>query len=184
MIKTDREKLIQKIRNAFEDVKLEDGIGLWEAQGLDDYKTPGECKKLREKDETEDWNLVSLSGFYQCYSSPSFFDAKGMRFHLPIMLLQALDVFEAEEENLLGVAPDVEFHLTSMVIYLDDDSKNAKRMMEYQEMRFSLLDKSQIECVVSFLEYRMKEMEDHKNDYNYPEMEKAVEFWKKKLIEQ
>ena len=46
---TNRELLIQQINDAFQNVRLEDGIGLWEAQGLDDRLTSKECKKLRVK---------------------------------------------------------------------------------------------------------------------------------------
>ena len=43
LIKRKAEKLITTVKNAFSKVKLENGIGLFEAQGIDDYKTKEEC---------------------------------------------------------------------------------------------------------------------------------------------
>ena len=74
-----KQKLIQEIYKSFKDVKLEDGVGLWEGQGLDDYCTVEECKKLRERDEKDDWSRISVLDLVKCSSSLCFFDAKGMR---------------------------------------------------------------------------------------------------------
>ena len=46
-----KEELIKEIYDAFKGVRLEDGIGLWEAQGLDDYADPKTMAELRKKDE-------------------------------------------------------------------------------------------------------------------------------------
>jgi len=110
-----KEQLIVIIRNAFQNVKLEDGIGLWEAQGHDDRLSDFECKKLRRKDEVDDWKNIAIENMYICSSSLSFFDAKGLRFHMPKYLLLALNECQPEEEELkqkgiisLGDTPDIE----------------------------------------------------------------------------
>ena len=82
-----KEKLKTKIRTAFKAVELEDGIGLWEAQGVDDYADKKTILKLREKDERKNWNNISYKELAICESSLSFFDAKGMRFYLPQFLI-------------------------------------------------------------------------------------------------
>lgn len=76
-------QLIGKIYGAFKDVLLEDGIGLWEGLALDDRleNTP-EYEALKAKDERHDWQKIPVLHLYECSSSISFLDAKGMRFHL------------------------------------------------------------------------------------------------------
>lgn len=76
-----------QIQDAFADVVLGEGIGLWQAQGIDDYKSLAECLVLRERDEKLDWLKISAQDLNKCNSSLSFFDAQGMRFHLPAFLI-------------------------------------------------------------------------------------------------
>ena len=84
------EGLCERIRTAFNGVKLGDGIGLWQAQGLDDYETPEVCADYRLKDEDEDWSRISDDTLQRCNSSPSFLDAKGFRFYMPAFMLSEL----------------------------------------------------------------------------------------------
>ena len=77
------EDLIRKIQLAFKCVQLEDGIGIWEAQGLDDYANEEKIAKLKAKDERLNWQNLLYKDLAYCESSLSFFDAKGMRFCLP-----------------------------------------------------------------------------------------------------
>lgn len=169
-----KEILIQKIKDAFDGVKLEDGVGLWEGQGLDYYQTKAECQKLREKDEKDDWNNLSLSVFSECHSSPSFFDAKGMRFHLPFFLLIELDVYEKELEELeYGVELDIDFILTNSINYMDGLTQDGLSMLEYDHLRFSMLNVEQIECVIEFLKFRCP-LEERQSD-------KGIKLWEEKL---
>lgn len=80
-----------KIRNAFEGVKLEKGVGLYQAQGIDDNEAVEVCQSLRIGDEKDDWQRITAADLNRCYSSLSFFDAAGMRFHLPAYLLAEID---------------------------------------------------------------------------------------------
>jgi len=161
-----KNQLIKKIHTAFKNVKLEDGIGLWEAQGLDDRLTEKECEKLREKDEKNDWNIIPVLDLYKCSSSLSFFDAKGMRFHLPQLMLYYLDVFEEEElaldkkGKLKGYGcPDIVFDLSYKIETPD------------QLKRFSALNIEQIQCVLYFLEYLL-------DDDDTIELRKTITVWK------
>ncbi len=79
-------ELIQLIREAFQGVTLGDGIGLWEAQAIDDY-AEADRPRLREQDEKLDWSKIDFETLIRCDSSLSFFDADGMRFHLPAFLI-------------------------------------------------------------------------------------------------
>lgn len=137
----NREELIAKIEAAFAGVTLEDGVGLHEGQGLDDYLSEEECARLRMKDETQDWYKIPILDLYLCHTSLFYFDAKGMRFHLPQILLWALGVYYEEDERLFkedllryGDPPSILFALT----HLD---KNW-----YRDYYFSALNREQIEC--------------------------------------
>jgi len=201
---TNRDQLIKKIKKAFQGVNLEDGIGLWEGQGHDDRLTIEECKKLRRKDEKKDWNKISVIDIYKCSSSLSFFDAKGLRFHMPIFMLFALDLFEKEEDELdkKGLiescsAPDVAFHLLSVLSYLNSIDEMGKRMCAYDNERFSLFNIAQLECFVAFLKFRLNEIVEYytssyakelgatpsavKYDEDYIRLEKGIEYWPKRI---
>ncbi len=78
------------IEDAFSGVALGNGVGLQEAQGLDDYKDAETCAAYRAKDEKDDWHRISSAELNRCNSSLSFFDAEGMRFHLPAFLIADL----------------------------------------------------------------------------------------------
>ena len=78
------------IEAAFAGVTLGCGIGLQEAQGLDDYEDAATCAKYRAADEKLDWHRIPAEDLRRCNSSLSFFDAEGMRFHLPAYLLADL----------------------------------------------------------------------------------------------
>lgn len=84
------EEVARQIEAAFSGVTLGNGVGLQEAQGLDDYADAVTCAGYREADEKEDWRHIPAEALNRCHSSLSFFDAKGMRFHLPAFLLAEL----------------------------------------------------------------------------------------------
>ena len=86
-----KEQLKERIRNAFAGVTLGEGVGLREAQGLDDYASEEKCAEYRASDQKIDWQALRSEDLNECNSSLSFFDAKGMRFHLPAYLLADLE---------------------------------------------------------------------------------------------
>ena len=91
--------LSESIRNTFKGVTLEDGVGLKEAQGLDEYADEATRKKYREEDEKNDWSLIPVEKLERFHDSMSFFDPKGMRFHLPAFLIAQLKSEEGPFEN-------------------------------------------------------------------------------------
>lgn len=92
-------EVIQIIERAFRDVKLGGGTGLWEAQGLDDYADAVACAKYREQDEKDDWRRIPSETLLRCHSSLCFFNAEGLRFHLPAFLV-------ADLKGELGIGMD------------------------------------------------------------------------------
>jgi hypothetical protein len=167
-----KNELIIQIRTAYKDIKLEDGIGLWEGQGLDDYAGEEEILKLRSKDERNNWDNIPYEDIAYASSSLSFFDAKGMRFCLPKFLIFNLLSDEIFKEIGLQ-APDVIFTLG---YNLGD---------EYQQARFSLFDKHQIETIIHFLEYKVGRIvvtdSEYATDYVYLEIIRTLDEWKLKV---
>jgi len=150
----ERLQVIGKIRQAFAGVVLEDGVGLKQAQGIDDYEDEWTCAKHRESDEKEDWSKFSPKELAKCHSSLSFFDAKGMRFHLPAFLIA-----ELEETMFMST----EFHLTQL-----DDFKLSK---------FSLFSNDQKRAVEAFLWEILK---DENFKYSHEHISAALEdYWMK-----
>lgn len=165
-----KEKLIAEIRTSFENVRLDDGIGLWEGQGLDDYAGENEILKLRIKDERNNWDNIPYEDLAYGQSSLSFFDAKGMRFCLPKFLI--FDILEDEIFKEKGInSPDVIFTMGNK---LND---------EYQKRRFSLFDSRQIETIIHYLEYKIEKAistnKEYMTDYNYIELIRTINEWKK-----
>lgn len=156
------ELLIRMIEEAFSGVVLGDGVGLWQAQGLDDYCDEKQCMALREKDEKLDWRKISKEDINRCYSSLSFFDAAGMRFHLPAYMI--LDI-----EG--GYDYDLDLNLTDI--------------NDYKEQQFSLLNQEQRQAVRSYLSYRLDQFyqEFDKSgfeDFSLHNIERALAgYWQK-----
>jgi hypothetical protein len=147
----NEKRVADLIKHAFQGVELGDGIGLWQAQGLDDYADAKTLKKYRDKDEKHDWSRISVVDIKRCHSSLSFFDAEGMRFHLPAFLI-------AQLEGATGF--DVLFSLT---------------FFSYDNMDcYKLLDATQRNSVREYLllEY------DSENEMSAPLIKEALEkYW-------
>ena len=82
--------LVAEAREAFAGVTLGSGTGLLEANGLDDYASQEKLAEYRANDEKWDWRSIPLNRLNRYSSSLSFFDAEGMRFHLPAFLVADL----------------------------------------------------------------------------------------------
>ena len=145
-------ELCRVIDAAFSDVTLGGGVGLYEAQGLDDYADPATCAAYRAKDEKEDWRLITSEDLCRCNSSLSFFDAEGMRFHLPAYLTC----------DLRG---EYRFGMAFCLAYLYEGYTD----------RFSLLSKEQRIAVRLFL---LCIIHDPDYDDDRPHIERALdEYW-------
>ncbi|MBX3450254.1 MAG: hypothetical protein KF777_11875 [Planctomycetaceae bacterium] len=146
-------RVLELIRNAFEGVTLGDGIGLRQGQGLDKYAGPETLAKLRADDEKQDWTAIPVEELDRCCTSLSYFDAEGMRFHLPAFMV-------AELEGRI-TSSDVVFILT----YQDDG------MMS----RFDGLSPAQREAV---REYLLLQLSDPHREFQHPMIEAGLkEYW-------
>lgn len=122
------ERVANLVRRAFRGVTLGSGVGLIQGQGLDDYADQETLARYRAKDEKLDWTRIAVTELNQCHSSLSFFDAEGMRFHLPAYLI-------ADLEGTFN--QDIVFHL----IYFEHNALS----------RFELLSPEQRHAVREFL---------------------------------
>jgi len=146
------EGIAEEIRHAFADVRLGDGIGLWEAQGLDDYADVKTMNEHVARDEREDWSAIPVTELQRCSSSLSFFDAEGMRFHLPAYLL-------AELRGLYG------YGMTFCLTHLRDDGE-----------QFALLNIAQRSAVRRFLLHILK---DPDSEFEQSHIQSALgSFWR------
>ncbi|MGI0119665.1 DUF6714 family protein [Zooshikella sp. RANM57] len=148
------EYIKEDIIKAFEGVELEDGIGLWEAQAIDDYEPKDIQREARKKDEKIDWQNISYDDIFYCDSSLSFMDEKGLRFHIPAFII-------AEIEGKTNTGPL--YNLTQTVISNPE--------------LFKLFNQSQKEAVSQFLEWCAWQEEYH---YEKAHITRSLnEFWRK-----
>jgi hypothetical protein len=129
----DEKRVAQIVRAAFVGVALGDGIGLRQANGIDDYADAETLIALRSQDETENWEAIPFEVLDRHYCSLAYFDAAGMRFHLPAYLM-------ADLAGALYTA-DIVYHLIyggygpeSPFGTLSDVQRNAVR--EFLELRY------------------------------------------------
>jgi hypothetical protein len=141
-----RDRIRAKIREAFRCVSLGDGIGLLQAQAIDSRENEHVCQSLRSQDEKDDWQRIAPDNLNACFSSLSFFDPAGMRFHLPAFLIAELD-------------GDYEFDLVPELIDLSD----------YKRRQFSGLTIQQRCAVGGFLRHIQNQpghwLDVHKIDF-------------------
>ena len=124
----DKQAVIDAIEKAFAGVKLGNGLGLFEAQGHDDYASEEECAKLREKDEKDDWHALKRDDLEQNNPALSFFDAEGMRFHLPAYLMMNLEKISEYQDMSFSLSMCYDESFRSQYDMLNDEQKTAVAM--------------------------------------------------------
>jgi len=149
----DKNHVIGLVRTAFQRVTLGEGVGLRQGQGLDDYADAQTLASYRAQDEKRDWSAIPAEDLDRYYSSLSFFDANGMRFHLPAYLV-------ADLECRLRTA-DILFHL----IYTAHGAAS----------QFDTLSSAQRDAVREFLLLRLS---DPHREFAHPMIEEALRsYW-------
>lgn len=147
----DKETVAHHIKSAFAEVTLGNGIGLWEAQAIDDYETEEVQQRNRDRDEKEQWSRLSCKDLQRCHSSLSFFDAEGMRFHVPAYIVASL-------ENQVN---DPLFHLTQ----LDD----------YAKSQLTALNPVQRQAIAMYLTWCLEQAE---YNFDHPAIRLALrQYW-------
>lgn len=147
------DQLKEMIETAFHGVKLGDGIGLWEAQARDEYAPEKVQRSAREGDEKHEWTNIPADVLVRCESSLHFFDADGMRFHLPAFLIAEVD------------SPS-DF---SLVWWVTDSS-------EYGRSQFASLNREQRNAVAAFLHWCLEQEDD---EFEQEDIRKALDdYWR------
>jgi len=144
----EKEKqLLALIAEAFKDVRLEDGVSLHETIVIDNYGSKDAMMRARSRDEKMDWQklihdpeLLEVNGI----GGLAFYDAKGLRFHLPAYLSVVL------MNDWVDIAESLLYNLTS-------DS-------EYNRKRLDILDPPMKKCVGEVLKY-FQTFPEFKDDY-------------------
>ena len=157
----EQERVRQLIHEAFAGITLGRGVSLHETVVIDDYGSTQARQKAREKDEKKDWRklvdapeLKAVTGI----GGLSFFDAEGLRFHLPAyMCLALVSPYEDVVESLT-------FTLTSS--------------SDYNKERFAILNAEQREAVKVFLIY-LRDLGGDAYDFTRPKIEDALaNYWR------
>lgn len=142
------QRLLYNIEIAFQNIQLDGGVSLHETIVIDNYGDDYGDKNLIkaiQNDERRDWKklihdpelkkVVWLGGL-------SFYDAKGLRFHLPAYMSVCVKVMLGEVDDGWDLMSSLNFHLTDLC--------------EYQLNRFAILNQSQRTVVRDFLEFRLQ----------------------------
>jgi hypothetical protein len=92
----NKEELIKEIEIAFKDVKLEDGVGIFEADEYDARANELVIQEARKKDKSwwNEWKYIE-DKYIKYYSDVMcFMDSKGIRWVLPAYMIFAIKNFE------------------------------------------------------------------------------------------
>lgn len=132
----NEEDLISEIREAFKGVSLEEGIGIVEADAIDDYADKKKQEKARSLDERNNWEnipdeVISRASFSLCYV-----DEKGMKFSLPAYMVFLLKNYQVSDSASIDA-----------VIYALD------RISGPNDKGWDFLSKEQKEIVAKFLKF-------------------------------
>ncbi|QVL31214.1 hypothetical protein KIH39_20545 [Telmatocola sphagniphila] len=153
-IAAEKERVLVLIRSAFQGVSLGEGVGLLQGQGLDDYADKLTLAAYRAQDEKQDWSAIPVAELNRCHSSLSFFDAAGMRFHLPAYLVAEL------EGSLQSI---------DVVYYLVHISRGGAS-------QFETLSPAQREAVRAFL---LLQLSDAHREFDQPMIQASLKnYWK------
>ena len=114
-----REAVAIRICHAFAETTLGNGIGILEADCIDDYlnETDPEYRRCRAQDEREHWENVLFQGHlenslprFNPFSAISFMDGAGRRFALPCYMLWALQDNPMTSDALMSHLQDGGFY--------------------------------------------------------------------------
>ncbi len=92
----DRNTIRELVEEAFKLVKLENGVGLYEAEAIDNYASEGEILEAKERDRKswEEWNQIPALVISTFYTVLNFVDPKGMKFLLPAYMVFTIDNYD------------------------------------------------------------------------------------------
>lgn len=137
--------LISAIREAFRDVKLENGLSLNMTEYNDSGGSAERFKRLAVNDERDDWRNIDDKTLEEFTVTFSFTDWKGFRFYLPAYMIWAIR--HPESNSIIG----------DNTIYALDPGRT---LPLYERTVNTILNKQQLEAIVQFLQYCVEDS-DH-----------------------
>lgn len=144
--------IADQIRVAFAGVTLGNGVGIKESRGEDDHADEETLAKYRSNDEKDDWQKIPLSELNSAIGGLCFFDAEGMRFHLPAYLIA----------DLRG---EYNFGMDFILTHLSDHGLT----------QFELLSPEQRRCVRAFL---IHILDDPDYEFGREDIQRALDsYW-------
>jgi len=146
------------IRNAFNNVLIEDGMTIHEADLEGAFTDDSVRIEARKKDKESSWNDVPDWKLERYYTAPAFLDKKGFRFYLPAFMIWCLK-FGKTSDSLT---------IDNLANYLTLDNNDYLN-------KFSFLDTNMSYSVHRFLEHLSKYYRQ-----NYTAAIKALNgYWRK-----
>lgn len=135
----NKEQLLDLLQNNFKEIVLAEGIGIWEAEAIDNYLVGQEYENLKSKDERVDWNKISFDFTSQFEWTFPFWDTKGTLFILPKVLQITLLLEDTNEDQL----PDWQYILNGIyekgwqTIFSQEQKDTIVHFLDYQKKRTS-----------------------------------------------
>ncbi|MDY6781636.1 MAG: DUF6714 family protein [Cyanobacteriota bacterium] len=131
-------ELIDRIQNAFRDVKLGDGISLNMTEYYDSYGYYTDFAEKAKYDEREDWSLISDSTLEEFTVTFSFTDLAGTRFYLPAYTIWTIKNHRTNDSIICDLP----------IYALDPDRDLFKEVG-----LINAFSPQQMDCIVKFLEF-------------------------------
>jgi hypothetical protein len=130
--------LINQIETAFSTVELGNGIGLYEAEALDNYADAEKVSraKVKDRESWKSWRDIPEKVIERSHSALCFVDPEGMRFLLPAYMLFACRYYKTSDAASID----------SAVYALD-------RGNDKLGIDLSILSTAQISAIIAFLKF-------------------------------
>jgi len=167
----DRQKLITKIRSAFEDVEFPGHMGLIAAEAIDDWESEATIRDLTSKHDFHGaWWDIPESHLTRGSLGLNYLDATGMAFYLPAFMTFAL------KKRTCSYFEQLIFELNP--VYEEDE----KDLYIHFCKKFSKIKGERKQVCITFLKYMKEELLlcGHQYISQIEDINKALqhEFWK------
>jgi hypothetical protein len=139
---TSREQeLIEQIRQAFDGVRLDDGISLNMTEYNDSSGCMPEFKVKAQNDERDDWAVIPDETLEQFTVTFSFTDLKGFRFYIPAYMIWAIRNHRTSDSII-----------SDFTIYAIDPSHHLFKTISFLKW----FTAAQVSAMKAFLEYAVE----------------------------
>ncbi|MBI1425022.1 MAG: hypothetical protein GC149_16370 [Gammaproteobacteria bacterium] len=102
----NRTEIENTIISAFGKVLLGNGVGLYEAEAIDNYESQEFISEARKKDRVtwKNWGEIPVNAISTFHSALCFVDAEGMRYLLPAYMLFAVMNYDKTDSAAIDSA--------------------------------------------------------------------------------